>query len=521
MIRTEDIYELIKSLTPSEKRYFKLFSSFAKKNEENNYVTLFDVIDKLPSLENINENLQKKLKKTSFDSNLQATRTYLHTLILKSLKSYNNSSASDKIEDMLKDVRILYSKGLYTQTNEILDKLEEITLQEEKYHHLLEAYVYRNKMTPYSVDESGKSNMERSNSIYEKYKTTLAILDQQTEYNILFNRINELYLDNKLVRSEEINKQLTTILQHPLLQSKDLPASFEAKKIFHAIHIIGASFIGNAIKENEFCHDLLMVFENNPEKTKTNFAFYTSTIRNYINSSLHLLKTENLDAWINKYQNLPQRYPGSITPEKGRIMQLMASDFMLNLYIANNQFSEADIYVKNNLDKIISLLDTKKYKVNTNSRMWGTEVSYNIAYIAFANGQYKESLKWINKIENESHKENLIQIQTYAKLLRLILLFELNDPYLNYTLRSTYRFLLRQNRLLKFEKTIIDCLKFIPKFNTTEEFHKFYETININLLPLWENELEKRNLRSLNLLAWAKSKLSKKSFTEALVSISK
>ena len=42
----ESVHELIKSLTKSEKRYFKLMSSRHTIGEENNYVILFDAIEK-------------------------------------------------------------------------------------------------------------------------------------------------------------------------------------------------------------------------------------------------------------------------------------------------------------------------------------------------------------------------------------------------------------------------------------------------------------------------------------------
>ena len=43
------LFELIKSLTKSEKRYFKLFSSRHTIGEENGYLKLFDFIDQMDS----------------------------------------------------------------------------------------------------------------------------------------------------------------------------------------------------------------------------------------------------------------------------------------------------------------------------------------------------------------------------------------------------------------------------------------------------------------------------------------
>ena len=98
--------------------------------------TLVDVIDKLDNNENIAEKLKKNLKKVSFDSHFHATKSYLHSLILKSLKSYNSYSSLDKIEEMFKDARILFNKGLYDQHHEVLTELEKITIEEEKYEKI-------------------------------------------------------------------------------------------------------------------------------------------------------------------------------------------------------------------------------------------------------------------------------------------------------------------------------------------------------------------------------------------------
>ena len=42
----ESLFELIRSLTKSEKRYFKLLASRHTIGDENNYVRLFDAIDR-------------------------------------------------------------------------------------------------------------------------------------------------------------------------------------------------------------------------------------------------------------------------------------------------------------------------------------------------------------------------------------------------------------------------------------------------------------------------------------------
>ncbi len=48
---TDDLFQLIKSLDQSEKRYFKVFATMHIKGSDNNkYVGLFDAIDKQDDL---------------------------------------------------------------------------------------------------------------------------------------------------------------------------------------------------------------------------------------------------------------------------------------------------------------------------------------------------------------------------------------------------------------------------------------------------------------------------------------
>ena len=44
MIASDELHKLIKSLTQSEKRFFKIYASRHIIGEQNNYVQLFDVI---------------------------------------------------------------------------------------------------------------------------------------------------------------------------------------------------------------------------------------------------------------------------------------------------------------------------------------------------------------------------------------------------------------------------------------------------------------------------------------------
>ena len=146
MEKEEEIVNLIKSLSSSDKRYFKLFISKDSKGESSNYSRLFDLIDKAGTAD-------KKIifKLYGNDTFMQKQYTvYKHLLykqILKSLSSYKTErTVDDKILELLKQVKILFDRNLYKQASKILNKAESLCLRYEKYSYHIEIIRWKKKI---------------------------------------------------------------------------------------------------------------------------------------------------------------------------------------------------------------------------------------------------------------------------------------------------------------------------------------------------------------------------------------
>ena len=84
---SDDLFQLIKSMSKSEKGYFKKFASKHTIGEKNIYVKLFDAMDRI---DEYNELLiKKKFAGEKFADKLYSTKNYLFNLILKALSSYH------------------------------------------------------------------------------------------------------------------------------------------------------------------------------------------------------------------------------------------------------------------------------------------------------------------------------------------------------------------------------------------------------------------------------------------------
>ena len=111
-MKSDPLFSLIKSLSKSEKRYFKLFAGFQGKGH--NYMALFNSIDQMEAYDE--KFIRKKFSGDPLLRQLHVTKNYLSKLILKSLKGYHmNESLNAKLKSLLLDVEILFRRDLLDQ----------------------------------------------------------------------------------------------------------------------------------------------------------------------------------------------------------------------------------------------------------------------------------------------------------------------------------------------------------------------------------------------------------------------
>ena len=82
-----DLFHLIKSLSRNEKGYFKKYVSRHTLKGENNYVRLFDAIDRQKTYDE-----DKLLRKESYIRQLPLLKNYLYQMILESLENFYSKS---------------------------------------------------------------------------------------------------------------------------------------------------------------------------------------------------------------------------------------------------------------------------------------------------------------------------------------------------------------------------------------------------------------------------------------------
>ncbi len=125
----DNLFLLIKSLTKSEKRQFKLFVGRIGVNNDSKFLNLFNVLDKAKTYDEqtiIKSGIVKKQQ-------LANVKAHLYKQILISLKlNPAHQNIRSQIREQLDFASILYHKGLYKQSLKILDKAKDLALENEE-----------------------------------------------------------------------------------------------------------------------------------------------------------------------------------------------------------------------------------------------------------------------------------------------------------------------------------------------------------------------------------------------------
>lgn len=464
------LFELIQSLSKSEKRYFKVLSSKHVIGEENKYIQLFDFMD---DMDDYDENMiMEHFKGEAFLNKFSITKSRLYDHILKSLEQFHSSHSVDaQIYNLLNCVDILQNKTLYKQAHKLLRSAEKLAVKNDRYSILMEISLKRKRL------------LEKQNYADIKPKELEDFLHQDAErleklknYMHLWSTKSELfYIINKKNRTE--NESEIQSLREQIKQFDTLPDSslfFDSMYLKNHINSAYCFYIGDFECSLNYLTKNIDLFQESPNRIKQDPTNYVSVLVNTVFIAHKIGKKIVFRDSLNELKNFSDRYKIELTEDIEIKMFSSTASLELSIMINSGEFEKAAILIP----EIESSLEKFDSKINTVRKSF---LYFQIAYAYFGNGQFKESLKWVNKIlnSNTSDKDELFG---YANLFNLILHYELeNSRLLPYTLKSVERLYGRKDEEKSFEKLFLNYFKKIIKkekeINKKELFYDLHENI--------------------------------------------
>jgi hypothetical protein len=236
MTPNDHLFQLIKSLTASEKRYFKLFAAKQTEGPKTNYEKLFDAYNKLPDGSSYNEEkFAESLKEKKLGKYLSDEKKYLTELVMKAMRHYSaEKKAEGRLADMIQEMNFLIEKGLFDQCAKIAEKAwdiaEERELTDQKVKLL---YIKR------EIDKQDYSPARETyqNELRKQEEAAITQLSAEREAAYLREQLYGIYITTqmgqKAAEVEKIYKALDQLHQQPDITFNCTHNIISAKCIIH------------------------------------------------------------------------------------------------------------------------------------------------------------------------------------------------------------------------------------------------------------------------------------------------
>ncbi len=498
------LFELIKSLTKSEKRYFKLFSSRHTIGDENGYLKLFDFIDQMETYQE--DLIFMHFKGQALLNKFSITKARLYSNILRGLDSfYANTSMDAQIYRGMHSADILFDKGLYKQCEKLLMSIEKQAQKHERFNLLLEIKQKQKKLiekemyTAIATEQIHSLFLEEEKLIHE-----ISLFSRLWQIkSLVFQEIN---LNGK-IRTTDTTVKLKALVDQ--ISGIDIRHhSSQIKHIYNHIYSAYHFSVNDLVSSYQYLKANLLLLERENEIFKNQPNLYFSLLTNIIYTATRLKLYEDAEAYLLRLKDLSAEGKQQETMDLD--IKYFSSECSLELFllIDKGDFTKAEALVPSIVEAY------RLYGDNINS-LRKAYIDFKVGIVYLSLGEFSKALHWINKVLNENKIDQKQDIFCFAQLINLILHFELsNDRFLPYAINSTKRYLKNRNRVYAFEELF---LKLITRMSKSDGFFDLEEKlipIEKTLIELKKDPNERVVFEYFDFLTWVQSKLKRKSFLE-------
>ncbi len=495
---SDKLYKLIQTLSPAEKRYFRLFVR-GKTARDSKYLQLFEGMAAMTALDE--EVLKSSVYKgqTIEGKKYSELKAYLYDLLLKSLQSFDEQhSVEYRLNQLLQGVNVLFKRGHYEECRELLYKAEKLADQYEYFGHQLEIVSWEKHLayTQMDVDFLHK-NLEQ---LQYREDRALTQLRNTADYRKAFFRVYTSIKREATQRGEDRLMQLQSAVQQTAFSDPALATSHKARVAYYRTLNLYHYSAAEYAEFYDTGQKLIALIESQPHFLKENIADYIAALSNLILSCGLLGKYQEVELALQKLRNLH-----ALTEDDRQKIhrQYFTNRFALCIYTGEfEQARQEMIYCQREATEF----DPHHYET--------ASFYFQYCVICFGCNDFSSALDYLNQWLNQPRSVDREDLQSLARMLSLILHFEMgNLVLLESLLRSATRFMQKKNRLFELERRFIHFMADLMRAANRSEQKLFLQKMKADLHVL---PGAKSLLQTLDLEAWLESKITGRSFAAAV-----
>lgn len=407
----EQLFILIHSLNPTEKRHLKIEAEKGGGKAESQYMELFRVLEALEVYDQ--EAVRRAFEGQAFLKHLSVAKAYLTDVILRSLRTYHSERLPAlKTSRMVGEVEVLLEKGQVAMAERWVKKGKKLGEKLGDMQMLLQLCQLQRRI---AKRRPGK------NLAHELAALDAQELDRLEQYRIQL-RIRQIhdrfYATRMQIAGKASAAELRPLLPEladPALQIPDEqldPASRLAKAGIYAMY---HRLQGQQESVLEWYRKVVELWGQFPEKRDLEPHLYLKSLLDYLDQCIELGAHEQFRAYIGKVRVVKVRSP----KEKARRF-ILSYHLQLRHHLNTKDFVAA-AHLGPGIEKG---LQKNRRHITATVRL---TFAYNLLVMHFLLGQHRDALHWSELIADTPWSKTRTDIRLAGALLRWVTLFQTGE----------------------------------------------------------------------------------------------
>lgn len=501
-VAINDLFDLVKSLSKSEKRFFKLTAS--TEDHSSLISGLFDEFEKADATDDLR--LQKITRAKSKKLHEDPLALVYNTILKSQRTFYAESITGFSLIDEIANLRNLFDKAQYRQCRKMLNKLKETAYNEESFNFILEIISVEKQL----LNMENKFGMTSSSlaGLIKEEQEVIAKAKNTGEFAQLFSRINYLVRQNMVVKSHKEFEPYNKMLNSPLLKNPDRCLTKKARVIYHHCRALCFSKKRDNVQRQSEFKAMVSLMDKHPFIIKECPKRYLSAINNILSVEIESAHYATAEKLIDKFIQLKEHSAFNTTDLQLKIFT-STTNAQLLVYTDGGRFEKA-LPVVNYISSQIKLY---REKINKEELLI---FYYNFANLYLYTQNFTEAGKYVNLVLNEN--DNLLRqdLQCFSRLQNIIVHFELKKiPQLKYILKTARDFYGGQKFLFRSEKLVLDMFEELLESGEKQQiWQKYLKEFKATL----DDSYEKMANYYFDFVAYCESKISGKKMGDIICS---
>ncbi len=493
----DNLFVLIKSLTKSEKRQFKLYVGRMDSNEDSKFLNLFNLLDKM------NKYDEKKIIESNIVTKQQLSnlKAHLYKQILISLRlNPQHKNVKLHIRGQIDFATILYQKGLYKQSLKILDKVKSYALKYDENTSAYEIVEFEKLIESLYVT---RSLTNRTDELVTQTNHLKNLNDISSSLSNISLQLYEKLIKAGYAKSDSESKEIKTIFDEKIQYFNPEDLGFREKLIYYQSWVWYSLLAQDFLSSYRYASKWIDTFNKKPEMIKIHPVYYLKGY-NFLLEALSLIKyPSKFKNRLNDMIKVVEDESFPVNQNLNALIFLYKYNNLFNLHVLEGTFKDSIKIIP----EVLEGIEKNKNFIDHHHIML---LYYKIACMYFTVDDFNNCIRYTSLIIRNKNIKMREDLQCFTRILNLIAHWEAGlDFNLDKIIKETYNYLDKLNDLHEVQKTILKYLNGLENIYPGE-IKGFLRNLYNELKKYEDDPYEKRAFLYLDIISWLESKIDRK-----------